>query len=50
MTALARVSDDLLLAAQSGDRHALTQLLVALQPDITLRPAASVRMRGTEER
>ena len=34
MTALARVSDDLLLAAQSGDRHALTQLLVALQPDI----------------
>jgi RNA polymerase sigma factor (sigma-70 family) len=31
---LARVSDDLLLAAQSGDRHALTQLLVALQPDI----------------
>jgi RNA polymerase sigma factor (sigma-70 family) len=34
MTALARVPDDLLLAAQSGDRHALTQLLVALQPDI----------------
>ena len=34
MTALARVSDDLLLAAQPGDRHALTQLLVALQPDI----------------
>jgi DNA-directed RNA polymerase specialized sigma24 family protein len=34
VTALARVSDDLLLAAQSGDRHALTQLLVALQPDI----------------
>ena len=34
MTALARVSDDPLLAAQSGDRHALTQLLVALQPDI----------------
>src|SRR5215471_925321 len=34
LTALARVSDDLLLAAQSGDRHALTQLLVALQPDI----------------
>ena len=34
MNALARVSDDLLLAAQSGDRHALTQLLVALQPDI----------------
>ena len=34
MTALARVSDDLLLAAQSGDRHALTQLLVALQPDM----------------
>ena len=34
MTALARVSDDLLLAAQSGDRRALTQLLVALQPDI----------------
>ena len=31
---MARVSDDLLLAAQSGDRHALTQLLVALQPDI----------------
>src|SRR3954470_18970366 len=34
VTALVRVSDDLLLAAQSGDRHALTQLLVALQPDI----------------
>jgi RNA polymerase sigma factor (sigma-70 family) len=34
VTALARVSDDLLLAAQSGDRHALTQLLVALQPDV----------------
>src|SRR5215475_9071236 len=34
VTALARVSDDLLLAAQSGDRHALTQLLVTLQPDI----------------
>src|SRR5437868_4367307 len=34
MTALARVSDDVLLAAQSGDRHALTQLLVALQPDV----------------
>jgi RNA polymerase sigma factor (sigma-70 family) len=32
--ALARLSGDLLLAAQSGDRHALTQLLVALQPDI----------------
>ena len=31
---MARVPDDLLLAAQSGDRHALTQLLVALQPDI----------------
>lgn len=31
---MARVSDDLLLAAQSGDRHALTQLLVALQPNI----------------
>src|SRR3984893_8875356 len=37
VTALARVSDDLLLAAQSGDRHALTQLLVALQPDIYAR-------------
>jgi RNA polymerase sigma factor (sigma-70 family) len=34
VTALARVSGDLLLAAQSGDRHALTQLLVALQPNI----------------
>jgi RNA polymerase sigma factor (sigma-70 family) len=34
VTALARVSDDLLLAAQSGDRHALTQLLVELRPDI----------------
>src|ERR1043166_6028908 len=34
VTAMARVPDDLLLAAQSGDRHALTQLLVALQPDI----------------
>src|SRR5262247_3746782 len=34
VTALAHVSDDLLVAAQSGDRHALTQLLVALQPDI----------------
>jgi RNA polymerase sigma factor (sigma-70 family) len=31
---LARVPNDLLPAAQSGDRHALTQLLVALQPDI----------------
>src|SRR6201987_6201491 len=30
VTALARVSDDLLLAAQSGNRHALTQRLVAL--------------------
>lgn len=34
MTALVRVSDDLLLAAQSGDRHALTRLVVGLQPDI----------------
>lgn len=31
---MARVPDNLLFAAQSGDRHALTQLLVALQPDI----------------
>ncbi|RZI86301.1 MAG: RNA polymerase sigma factor [Rubrivivax sp.] len=29
-----RVPNELLLAAQSGDRHALTQLLVLLQPDI----------------
>src|SRR5215469_2052833 len=55
VTALARVSDDLLLAAQSGDRHALTQLLVALQPDIRryaprlcLLPALML-MRGVEE-
>lgn len=31
---MVRLSDDLLLAAQSGDRHALTQLLVTLQPNI----------------
>ena len=29
-----RVSPDLLAAAQRGDRHALTQLLVHVQPDI----------------
>lgn len=29
-----RVPDHLLLAAQSGDRHALTALLVMVQPDI----------------
>lgn len=36
MTSLALVSDDLVLAAQSGDRHALIQLLVVLQPDIRM--------------